>query len=180
MTSLLGYAKQLDRWPLDGETRSSLYAIRANVERLAQLADQLSQMSRANIAGRPLCPSTFSFAELANDILGKFHPRALEKGIELRVENQAAIAEVSADIELIDHALTNMVDNAITATNTGGTVSIRILEFDNARLKIGVRDTGVGIPEKEIPLISQRFYRTTVGRERGEGTGWGSLSSPKC
>ena len=173
MTSLLGYAKQLDRRPLDDETRSGLDAIRANVERLAQLADQLSQMSRANIAGRPLCPSTFSFAELANDILGKFHPRALEKGIELRVENQAAIAEVSADIELIDHALTNMVDNAITATNTGGTVSIRILEFDDTRLKIGVRDTGVGIPEKEIPLISQRFYRTTIGRERGEGTGLG-------
>lgn len=42
MTSLLGYAKQLDRRPLDDETRSGLDAIRANVERLAQLADQLS------------------------------------------------------------------------------------------------------------------------------------------
>ncbi|MDV6318267.1 HAMP domain-containing sensor histidine kinase [Chromohalobacter sp. HP20-39] len=173
LTALQGYAKQLSRTSLNDDAREGLDAIHSNVGRLTRLAEQLSQMSRSNLADRPLCLETFSFAELANDILGKFRPRAVENGIDLGVENHVGMAAVLADVELIDHALTNLVDNAISATNRGGTVTIRMLEFDASTLKVGVRDTGIGIPAEEIPLVSQRFYRTAGGRDRGAGTGLG-------
>lgn len=173
LTSLHGYARQLGQRQLPDGSRECLEAIRLNVERLTRLAKQLSQMSRSDISDRLLCFEHFSLAELANDIVSKFRPRAEENGIALEVHNEADMAQVSADLELIDHALTNLVDNALFATNKGEQVTIRIRRFDGNRLKIGVRDTGIGMTADEIPLVSQRFYRTANSRKRGEGSGLG-------
>lgn len=173
LTSLSGYTRQLLRTATSADSRESLEAIRLNVDRLTRLATQLSQMSHANISDRALSLESFSFAELANDIVSKFRPRAEENGIFLAVENEADMAQVAADVELIDHALTNLVDNALFATNAGGRVTIRILHLNADTLKIGVRDTGIGMKPEEIALVCQRFYRTAHGRERGDGTGLG-------
>lgn len=174
LTSLRGYARQLrnGRATNDAERRAQLDAILANVERLTRLANQLSLLARVDVADRPLNVAPFSFAELAHDIVGKFRPNAEAAGIALSFENEAGVARVNADLELIDRALTNLIDNALAATDKGGTVTIKA-QTHNGRLDVSVVDSGVGLSEEEIPLVTQRFYRTASGRERGDGTGLG-------
>ncbi|MBI5682250.1 MAG: ATP-binding protein [Deltaproteobacteria bacterium] len=68
--------------------------------------------------------------------------------------------------------ITNLVDNAIKYTNSG---TVRIsAEKQDGMLRIDVEDTGIGIPEKDIPRLFERFYRADKGRSREVGgTGLG-------
>ncbi|WP_110657210.1 sensor histidine kinase [Salinicola halimionae] len=174
LTSLRGYAQQLgnDMSPTDLKHREQLSAIFANVDRLTRLANQLSLLARVDVSDRPLNREPFSIHELANDIVGKFRPRAEAASISLVVTSEAGLALVSADLELIDRALTNLVDNALSATNAGGDVTLSISR-ESPGLQICVTDTGIGLAKEEIPLITQRFYRTAGSRGRGEGNGLG-------
>lgn len=173
LTSLSGYARQLRSTQQTPEQqRHALDAIADNVTRLSRLADQLSLLARVDVSERPLRIETFPFAELAHDIAGKFGPQAAEAGIELSVDCRDTRIQVSADLELIDRALTNLVDNALCATDRDGRVRIEA-QPQTDRLAIRVVDDGEGLGADELPLVTQRFYRTAAGRARGSGTGLG-------
>ena len=66
----------------------------------------------------------------------------------------------------------NLIDNAITATPSGGTVrvSARVVA---SRVEVRVVDTGIGLSADELTLVTQRFYRTPASRRHGEGSGLG-------
>ena len=65
---------------------------------------------------------------------------------------------VNGDIALIDRALSNLVDNAISCTEAGGEVQL-ILDHEGNSIAIQVKDTGVGIEQKYLPTLFQRFYQ---------------------
>lgn len=173
LTSLSGYARQLRATSQDPEQqRHALDAIGANVTRLSRLADQLSLLARVDVSERPLRIEAFPFAELAHDIAGKFAPQAAEAGIELSVDCRDTRIQVAADLELIDRALTNLVDNALRATGRDGRVRIEAQPGDDT-LTVRVVDNGEGLSADELPLVTQRFYRTAAGQAREAGTGLG-------
>jgi two-component system sensor histidine kinase ResE len=78
---------------------------------------------------------------------------------------------VNADIGLIDRVLQNLLDNAITHTNTGGEVRL-VLDGQHHKLRVCLEDTGVGIPQHDLPYVFDRFYRArTKGKTSGAGLG---------
>jgi two-component system OmpR family sensor kinase len=174
LTSLRGYAQQLRAGLSSTEhnQREQLDAILNNVSRLSHLADQLSLLARVDVSERPLRIDTFPFAELAHDIAGKFGPQAHDAGVALSVECADTTLQVAADLEMIDRALTNLVDNALRAAAPGGRVQIRA-HAEAGDLAVSVIDDGVGLSAEELPLVTQRFYRTASGRTPGDGTGLG-------
>lgn len=174
LTSLRGYAEQLqtDAYLSRHTRQAHLDAILANAERLTQLATQLSTLARVDAYESPLRMEPFSLAELAYDVAGKFEPQARAAGVKLTVHCSPRRITVTADIALIDRALANLLDNALRVTAVNGQVKLTIaVEGGNAI--INVADTGIGISAEEIPLVTQRFYRTAKGRERSEGSGLG-------
>lgn len=174
LTSLRGYAEQLlERDPVSPEEwRGALGAILDNADRLTRLAEQLSDQARLDAYDRPLQCEPFSLAELAHDIAGKFQHQARKRGVLLEVVGDPALPWVEADLGLIDRALSNLVENALHATPAGGWVR---LELDKARegIRLAVVDSGIGIAAEEVPLVTQRFYRTRGSQARGEGSGLG-------
>ncbi|GEN26033.1 two-component sensor histidine kinase [Halomonas cupida] len=174
LTSVQGYAQQLRQAPDLSDTRSQkmVESILSNVDRLARLANQLSQLSRFDVSDRPLAVEAFSLTELAYDIVGKFQPHADATGVALSVDSSIGLQQITADLELIDRAITNLVDNALSATGEGGAVTIELRAHD-AGIEVSVIDTGVGLSSEEITLVVQRFYRTEGSRSRGEGSGLG-------
>ncbi|MSQ60145.1 MAG: HAMP domain-containing histidine kinase [Betaproteobacteria bacterium] len=92
---------------------------------------------------------------------------ARERGISLDTDLLERVPYVSADIGLIERVLENLIGNAITHTDPGGVVRAGLEAHENA-VAIRVADTGVGIPEEEIPNVFERFYRVARG-ERGSG-----------
>ncbi|MGR4069692.1 ATP-binding protein [Billgrantia sp. C5P2] len=173
LTSLRGYTEQLlATETADEGRRRMLTAILDNADRLTRLAQQLSTLARLDADDRPLQCEPFSLAELAHDIVGKFQHQAREAGISLTVACDPALPRVEADLGLIDRLLSNLIDNALRATPAGGWVRL-----DGEVLPEGVRltviDNGIGIATEELPLVSQRFYRTRASLARGEGSGLG-------
>ncbi|MDN5869554.1 MAG: sensor histidine kinase [Nitrococcus sp.] len=83
------------------------------------------------------------------------------------------LPQVTGDIGLIERALSNLVDNAIKSTPSGGRVEMAARDTEEG-VRVSVSDTGHGIASDELPLVTQRFYRTQRNRSsQGNGTGLG-------
>jgi len=98
--------------------------------------------------------------------------KASEKNIKIEVQ---APEELKAKInpELIEQAISNLIDNAIKYSETGGIISIKA-ELAENELVIVVEDHGTGIPKEHLPRIFERFYRVDKARSRNlGGTGLG-------
>ncbi|MDN5873904.1 MAG: HAMP domain-containing histidine kinase [Sinobacteraceae bacterium] len=174
LTSLRGYAEQLrDGYDLSVETRQAhLDAIFANTQRLTRLAQQLSTLARVDAYEQPLCTDVFSLSELVYDIAGKFSPQARTADVTLNVHCTPMAISVAADIALIDRLLTNLVDNALYATPAGGSLGLAVTTHAGKAV-VRVTDTGTGMNAEEVPLVTQRFYRTAASRGKREGSGLG-------
>ncbi|MFM9270241.1 sensor histidine kinase [Halomonas elongata] len=174
LTSLRGYVEQLQRRESlsDEERRVALTAIFDNAERLTRLARQLSTLARLDAYDQPLRREPFALAELVHDIVGKFQPQAERLGVSLRVDVDPALPWVEADLGLVDRALSNLIDNALIAAAPQGRVWLAG-EASGRGVRIAVSDDGDGIAAADLPLVTQRFYRTASSRARGEGSGLG-------
>lgn len=78
----------------------------------------------------------------------------------------------AVDAVRFGRALNNLFDNALTYTEPGGTVSLSAASVDDDRVRITVRDTGIGIPTESLPHVFDRFFRVP-GRDGTPGTGLG-------
>lgn len=80
---------------------------------------------------------------------------------------------IQADEDRLEQVFTNLIDNAIRHTPEYGNIYLRLREFEEA-IEMSVVDTGVGIPEEDIPFIFERFYKADKARTRDlGGTGLG-------
>jgi len=116
---------------------------------------------------------SFSLAELAQDVAQKFALAAEQKNISLNTEIPPDAPFVSGDIGMIERALDNLIENALKFTPSGGSVNLILIPASNA-IVTTVKDTGPGIPEKDLPNIFERFYRVERNETNApEGTGLG-------
>ncbi len=132
--------------------------------RLAQLIEELFELSRLDACEQLLNLDRFSMAELVQDVLQKFGLRAQEAGIRLDATYDAGPAYITGDIGLLQRVLENLLENALRHTPKGGEISIQLREAAD-QIQLSVRDTGVGIPEGELPYIFERFYRVDKSRQ---------------
>jgi two-component system, OmpR family, phosphate regulon sensor histidine kinase PhoR len=104
--------------------------------------------------------------------LERYRTRAEARGQQLGMDSAADLF-VWADEEAIDHILDNLLDNALKYTPEGGTIHVG-WSAENAQVQLSVRDTGIGIPEADLPRVFERFYRVDKARSRElGGTGLG-------
>ena len=145
-----------------------------NAVRLDDLTDQLHELSRLDAGDRGLDVEPFSLAELVHDLVIKFRPDAEAQNLTLDVDVEADPPTVHGDIGKIERLLSNLVENAIEHTPPGGEVVVCVREH-GGDVRVDVQDSGVGIPDDEIPLVTQRFYRVDRGPD---GTRQAATTSP--
>jgi DNA-binding response OmpR family regulator len=103
-----------------------------------------------------------------------FESLAETKDIILKVRSTKDKIELYFDNEKMEKVFTNLLSNAFKFTHEGGKVTISITEADNNSVEIKVKDTGIGIPENELPKLFDRFYQVDSTHTREwEGTGIG-------
>ena len=177
LTALRGYTDRLlraeDRLGPE-ERRHHLNAVMKSSAQLEHLANQLALIVQLDSGGDYILKrETFSIAELVQDAVMQFTPRAEERGIYLMLLDPQDVPPVCGDIAFIERALANLIDNALNNTARGGTIEIN-LPVTEGRVMVCVKDTGRGIQSDEVPLLTQRFYRTSHSRHSGaHGTGLG-------
>ncbi len=175
LASLNGYLETLllkDDTLTAEERQSYLKIAHNNSERLSKLVTELFELAKLDAGELKLHKETFSLAELAHDVMQKFHLRAEQQNIHLEVDIDSDVPYVEADIGLIERVLDNLVDNALKHTPSDGTIKLE-LNSDGLFVTVNVADTGHGIAEDELPLIFQRFYKKPGKDKSQSGAGLG-------
>jgi two-component system OmpR family sensor kinase len=177
LTSIHSYAQVLEEWALKDPQigPESVAAIKRESERMKGLVENLLELARGD-EGMKLHLKDNNLTEVVQEAAES--ARAAVNGkvlIECPTSKQRVQEEgVSAvfDRERLRQALSILLDNAVKYTpQEGGRVSMRIVQED-ASVGVEVSDTGIGIPEEQIPHVFERFYRAEEARST-EGLGLG-------
>lgn len=176
LASIQGYTETL----LDGAIHDPqnnvkfLSIIRANAERLARLTADLLTLSRIELKTQSFRFASYYVNGLILDSVDSLRPVAAKKNIRLVTELAKPETEVFCDAEAVHQILSNLLDNAIKYTPENGTITVGARNPENAKVELWVRDTGIGIPEEDLPRLFERFYRVDKARSRElGGTGLG-------
>lgn len=175
MTSVLGYIElSLDDPQLPPTVRRNLDIMERNGERMLQLIASILQSARLAEAPPLLQFGRADLGAIVRDSVEALRPRSAERGIALIVTTADEVA-VRADSFRIRQVVDNVLSNAIKYNREGGEVTIGATA-DGDTAWIVVRDTGMGIPEAELPKIFDRFFRSEAVRQssvHGSGLGLG-------
>lgn len=134
--------------------------------RLAGLVSDLEKLRQLESADMPLEKQPVELAALANAVRSAFAPALEQKQLTCTVDGGPVT--ILADRKRLHQVLFNLFSNAVSYSNPGGTIRITVQSAGpNARLTVA--DEGIGIPERDLPLIFERFYRTDRSRQRRTG-----------
>jgi two-component system sensor histidine kinase BaeS len=146
------------------------------IERLAWITQNLLDLSRldAGLAGLEI--QSHDLGEIMETASVAFRGAALEKGILLETLRQEGPILVQCDRARLEIVLSNLLDNALKFTPSGGKVEIGAAEAGQS-WRLWVRDGGAGIPEADLPHIFERFYRGKNRQGQGSGLGLSIVAS---
>jgi two-component system, OmpR family, sensor kinase len=174
LTSIHSYAQLLEEWALRDPQigPESVAAIKRESERMKGLVENLLELARGD-EGMKLHLKDNNLTEVVDEAADS--TRAAVKG-KVLIEHptpQQGEQQVSAvfDRERLRQALSILLDNAVKYTPEGGRLTMSIVEEDGS-VGVEVADTGIGIPEDQIPHVFERFYRAEEARST-EGLGLG-------
>ncbi|MFN8542645.1 MAG: ATP-binding protein [Candidatus Binatia bacterium] len=180
LTAIKGYAETL-LGPVgdDRETaRRFLAVIDRHSERLGRLIDDLLTLSNLELGRTRLRLGTVSVATAIDDVLQILAARGAQAGVDVVTQVAPGTPALHGDGDRIRQVLINLVDNAIKFTPAGGRVTIEAATAASpvhaGMVELVVADTGVGIPARDLPRLTERFFRVDKARSRElGGTGLG-------
>ena len=175
LSTIKGYAETLLEGALEDKNNAKdfLKIIYSDSDRLAKLIDDLLDLSKIESSKLKMSLKPISLAPIIEGVISGFRKQAKDKSLSMNIEIPKEISNILADENRLTQVLFNLIDNAIKYSQQGGKVVI--LAKDRGQfVQVDVSDNGVGIPEKDIPRIFERFYRVDKARSRQlGGTGLG-------
>jgi two-component system phosphate regulon sensor histidine kinase PhoR len=146
-----------------------------NVERLSNLIQDLDEISKLERGELALIKSNFVIQDLVKEVFETLSIKSEKQQISFSIKKGCeAPLTVFADKEKIRQVLINLLDNSVKYGKQGGHIVASMYKMDEKHILIEISDDGVGIPEKHVQRIFERFYRTEEGRSRDiTGTGLG-------
>jgi len=174
--NIQGYILTLLEGGLKDSTINIKYLEKAakSTERLTQIVEDLDEISGFEAGRLELFIQKINIIELANEVMDSFEMKAKEFNVALtfRKEYENAIW-VMADKKRIRQVFVNLIDNALKYGKEKGKIEIRFYDLDE-NLLVEVADDGLGIANKHLPRLFERFYRVDASRSRDKGgTGLG-------
>lgn len=149
-----------------------LHRIEVETQAMAQLVEELLELTRLESGALSLTLESTSVPAVLEDVANRLAPAARDKGIDLRLDLQDALPQVTADPKRLEQVVMNLTHNGIKFTPAGGSVTLRSMRQGRGVL-VEVVDTGVGMEGSEVGRIFERFYKVDRGRNRAEGSGLG-------
>jgi len=173
LASLKALTETLQDGALDDPpaARRFIDQIQIETDALTQMATELLELSRIESGRLSLDIKPVRPCDLLSSASERMQLQAERAGLSLRVECPDDLPKVNIDSQRLEQVLVNLIHNAVKFTKSGGEIILEA-EAGIGEVRFAVRDTGVGIPEDDVPRIFERFYRVDKSRT-GTGTGLG-------
>lgn len=174
ITAIKGFADTLLDGALGDHENATRFVqtIKSNSERINALVDDLMTISRIELGVIKVEKSMIDIEGVFENIMEIFKGKAASKNLYLKFHLGTDIKQIESDRNRLIQILTNLVDNAIKFTETGG-VTFGI-DREDGKPYLFVEDTGIGVPAKFASRLGERFFRVDPARSRKMGgTGLG-------
>jgi two-component system OmpR family sensor kinase len=172
LASLQGYLETLhlkgDQLAQE-EQRGYLAIALKQTEQLSGLVARLFDLAKLDSGQMTAALEPCALGDLVQDVVQEFELAASAKGIDLKCMVRPDLPLVLADVGLMERVLRNLLENALRYTHPGGTVSVIAAPAADGAL-VEIADTGIGIPDAELPKIFDRFYRVEKSRDLAAGS----------
>jgi len=178
MTGLMGTAELLCETSLSPEQRELVEIVRSSASTLLAIINDVLDYSKIEAGELTIQERSFDLPLLAEEVVWLFRGRATKEGLSLALDSSPALPKrVRGDPVRVRQILWNLVANAIKFTETGS-IRIRVTPHPGGEpsplIRFAVEDTGIGIPEEEIPRIFEDFTQLDMSTTRNfTGTGLG-------
>ena len=175
LASLQGY---LETWWLkhkDTEVDSDLINVAMkNAQHMSCLIEQLFELAYLDAEDVSLNMEPIYITELVHDAIRNRAPEADAKNIVIDLNPKQSGVVLMGDYQKLERVFSNLIDNSLRHTHSGGCINIRISEQTNQKWLIEISDTGVGIPDNEIPNVFAGHYRASNSvNGKGHNSGLG-------
>lgn len=175
LTSIHGFSQAL----IDGvssnpqDIKHAAQVINEEANRMGRLVADLLDIARIQAGKMQMLRHAVEVDRVLTAVGSSLAIKARQKGVELHLD-VPPLFRIAGDSDRLTQAFTNLVDNAIKHTNTGGHVWLRAKPLDGG-IQVEVQDTGEGIPPEDVSRIFERFYQVDKSRNRAKqgGTGLG-------
>ena len=173
LTTVKSYAETLLDFVKDNKTAAAFTnTILNETDRMTRLVKDLLVLSSLENSAS-LNKTVFSLKAMIHDVVSTMTLVASEKGHRLQFKQSSELPEFYGDSDKLEQVLYNIISNSIKYTPNGGKIIVRAGKVYH-EIQIEVQDTGIGIPEKDLSRIFERFYRVDKARSRElGGTGLG-------
>ncbi|MCI5972457.1 MAG: PAS domain-containing sensor histidine kinase [Anaerococcus sp.] len=172
LTSINGYAELISTGiAKESDVRNFAEIIYKEGNRLLQIIDDIIKLSRLDENGQGIDEIEFDIREIAELCIENYRGKSDSKNIE--IVNTVGSFKLKTSISLFTDLISNIYENAIKYTNKGGKIELSSIILDK-KLIIFIKDNGVGISQKDLPRIFERFYMADKARKRdNKSTGLG-------
>ena len=173
IASVKALAETLSEGAIEDPAVAKDFLNRINIEtdKLAQMVQELAELSHIESGEAPLNKRRFNIADAIGHVADRLRAQADRAGLKFDFAIPSGLPAVMADEARVEQVLVNLIHNAIKFTPSGGRISISAKVRDTDIL-VSVADTGPGISPDDLPRIFERFYKADKSRT-SEGTGLG-------
>ncbi len=176
ITSIRSYAETLAQngEEIPAEMRRNFLDVIVNEsDRMTTIVQDLLALSKFDSESENMRAEKFSIARSIDSIYNALYLETKKHNLDMSMEFQGMLPDIEGDRARIEQVILNIVSNAIRYTPDGGSIEI-CAGSTKEEVWISVKDTGIGIPDEDIPHIFDRFYRVDKARSRmSGGTGLG-------
>lgn len=173
LNAVLGFAQLLELDELTPEQRASTAQIIKGGRRLLELIDEVLDIARIESGRLRLSLEPVLICDLIDECVALTRPLADERSITVHSECTDHQQHAWGDRHRLGQVLLNLVSNGIKYNVPGGAVTITCTPPQEGRIRVGVTDTGSGIPREKLPLLFTPFERLGAEQSTIEGTGLG-------
>jgi signal transduction histidine kinase len=174
LSAIQGSSELISRYALTEEKRKQIaLLINSESKRLARMVEIFLNVERLSAGQMELKHEKISIKDLIDICIMRARPLAERKRIAIALDPIAENVEVTGDRELMEYACYNLLTNAVKYSPQETEITVSGTSGDG-EVRISVKDQGIGMDQKELKQIFQKFYRTRKAEESGEaGTGIG-------
>lgn len=176
LTTIKSYTEALEDGALEDKQMGPRFVgvIQNETGRMIRLVTDLLHLSRLDSKEAALHKERTDIVEMLEDVEDRFSFQMKQKHIRTIIEVKPGVSTAMLDRDGIDQVLDNLISNALKYTPDGGTITMDASITEEGMLSLSVKDTGIGIPKKDLDRIFERFYRVDKARTRNlGGTGLG-------